>query len=453
MQFALSREIQVAIDESVFADPLAAARMTVLESGVALKGAEAPITIYGISENHNSAAFRVLETVHGRVHDSIVHELYLHINATPSRCAALVTGIPLSGKKIICQRAAGYADLVPYLHVSDLSAGFLQLANTVATWFLYTSDKEVQSCSLRVLEHLKENRWSRAHDECIELVNVALVHGLNACFIVDRVQFLDDFSLSLLRECLHGRPRRYFRGSSRLSEGSSSGIDSSECSGMSLKSGLGKICFLCVHVSLYNYKACQEIVDDITRSHKALHVPIVKVGEAPLSELCTMFHDLSDMELEDRWLEAYAQASGFCAGYFIERAAAIRKLSGKLWSEGKQAFTETTEELALYIPPGYRLINMQLPVHRVSADVAMRFSQLFDGLPPLFQTFSKVIAIATKMMFFKLPKDVAWEVLNDLMTYGVERPTFEIVIGKALHQYFLSLLMHILTFFKTKCGI
>lgn len=127
------------------------------------------------------------------------------------------------------------------------------------------------------------------------------------------------------------------------------------------------------------------------------------------------------MEVEERWLDAYAVASGYCAGYFIERVAAIRVLSGKLWSEGKSAYAETSQELVLHIPKGLVRTNMQLPVSQVRAEIAMRFSQTFDELPPLFQTVCKVLAIATKTGFFMLPQEVLWLVLNDLITDGVER--------------------------------
>ena len=109
---------------------------------------------------------------------------------------------------MVCQRAAGYANLVPYLHVSDESMGFLQLARTIATWFHYIDLTEIRDCADFVLYLLEMKRWSRAHDECVNLVNLAVNNDLHACFLVDRVHLLDDFSLSLIRECLHGRSRR-----------------------------------------------------------------------------------------------------------------------------------------------------------------------------------------------------------------------------------------------------
>jgi hypothetical protein len=62
----------------------------------------------------------------------------------------------MAGKKIICQRAAGYADLVPYLHVADESAGFVQLARSIATWFHYVDNVDVRCLSDSVLDHLEK---------------------------------------------------------------------------------------------------------------------------------------------------------------------------------------------------------------------------------------------------------------------------------------------------------
>jgi len=312
----------------------------------------------------------------GRCHDKVVEAITTHINEGRKRCAVLVTGIPLAGKKIVCQRAAGYADLVPYLHLSDDSDGFLQLAHTIATWFQYIEIDDVQYLANNVLEHLKCSRWTRAHDECIELVDLSLSYGLRSCFLIDRIQFLDDFSLSLIRECLHGRSKLR-RNSSRFSEHGSSDFDLSDRTSSEAmeEDGSGKICFLCVHVSLYNWKSAAQIVADITRSHRSLHIPIVTLGEASREELRTLFQDLSDMDMEERWLDAYAEASGYCAGYFIERAAGIRKLSSMEWMEGQQGFSEITPSLKICIPPGRVRMTKMITVRRVSAEVAMRFSQ------------------------------------------------------------------------------
>jgi hypothetical protein len=190
------------------------------------------------------------------------------------------------------------------------------------------------------------------------------------------------------------------------------------------------ICFLCVHVSLYNYKSAENVVEDITRAHRHFSVPIVKVHEAKKEELRTLISDLADMKVDELWLEAHAEASGYCAGYFIERTAAIRTLSGKLWSEGKRGLHDTTKDLCIAIPPGHVRAVKQLPVTQISAEVAMRFYQIFDDLPPLFQTFCKALAISTRTGFYKLPRVVMWEVLNDLIAEGVEAGVLSIMLDE-----------------------
>jgi hypothetical protein len=359
------------------------------------------------------------------VHDDLVDVITNHICIDRPRVAVIVTGVSLSGKKIICQRAAGCANLVPYLHLSDASAGFLQLAKTIATWFRYVDDDAVNQLAESVLELIEKQHWSRSHDECIDLVDAALSKGFHGCFLVDRIQFLDDFSFSIIRECLSER-RSTRRGSVR-SFGES-------------RLTLGKVCFLCVHVSLYNCKTVNEVVEVVSRLNDSYDVPIVRVGEAKKEDLRRMFRDLSDMEVEDRWLDAYCEASGHSAGYFIERAAAIRALSGKLWSEGKRPYAETTEKLVLHIPYGLLRKNKTLPVSLVSAEHTMRFNQIFDDLPPLFQTTLKVLTISTRNGFaYTLPRSVLWEVLNDLIADGVEMKALEIIISELVDMCIVKL--------------
>ena len=67
MQFALKTEVEVAIDQSLYCDPIAATRMSVLNSCVELKGTDAPVPVYTISAAKNTSALRVLETVHGTI--------------------------------------------------------------------------------------------------------------------------------------------------------------------------------------------------------------------------------------------------------------------------------------------------------------------------------------------------------------------------------------------------
>jgi hypothetical protein len=367
----------------------------------------------------------------GRIHDDVVNEIATHIVRGNTRVAIVVTGIPLSGKKIICQRAAGCADLVPYLHLSDESAGFLQLAKTICTWFQYVDDNAVRRSAKSISELLTKQHWSRSHDECIDLVDLALAKGLRACFLIDRIQFLDDFSLSLLRECLSDRIKNR-RRSRRISERRVSVSKSESFRLPEVK--VGKVCFLCVHVSFYNGKSASEVVNDISRSNESLQIPIVRVGEAKQEELRTMFRDLSDMEVEDRWLDAYSEASGNCAGYFIERVAAIRTQSSKLWSEGKRPYAETTEKLVLHLPYGLVRRNKTFPVMEVSAEIAMRFHQIFDELPPLCQTALKVLTVSSRNGFiYHLPQLILWEVLNDLIADGIEWDVFTTMVSELAH--------------------
>jgi hypothetical protein len=323
--------------------------------------------------------------------------------------------MPLSGKKNIAQRAAGRADLVPYLHLSDESAGFLQLAQTIATWFQYVDDEEVRNSANGVIDLLIKQHWNRSHDKCIELVDLAIAKGLRSCFLIDRIQFLDAFSLSLIRECLRDKTvqrRISHRGSDRRM------ITPINESFHSIHPG--KLCFLCVRLAFYNAKSMSDIIDELSRSNEALEIPVLRVGEAGREELRTMFRDLSDMEVDDRWLDANSEACCNACGYFIERVAAIRNKSSKLWSEGKRPYAETSERLVLHIPYGLVRKNKTIPVMEISAEVAMRCHQMFDELPPISQTTLKVLAVACRSTFVNhLSRQVLWEVLNDLVADGV----------------------------------
>lgn len=306
MQYALANGIDAAIDHSVYGDSMAAARLKLLRNDVRIKGNSNAIPIYGLSSASDYSAFRVLETVNASCHDHIVRDIQAYINGIESRCALIVTGPPQSGKKIACQRAAGFADLVPYLHVAEETAGLLQLGKTLAVWFKYIRDDEIQVMARKVLENLDLQRWSKAHDQCVELVNITLQKGHRSCFLVDRIQFLDEFSFSLLRECLHGASRHARRSSSLTNRNQGNPVNPKET---------GKISFLGVHVSLYNWMSAPDVVEHITRKDDRLRIPIMIIGQAEREELRTMFRDLSDMEVEDRWLDTYSKASGYCAGY------------------------------------------------------------------------------------------------------------------------------------------
>jgi hypothetical protein len=98
----------------------------------------------------------------------------------------------------------------------------------------------------------------------------ALEEGLRACFLIDREQFLETFSVSLVRECLHGRMSQRNRSlSTQFSEsGSLHGHNEYPLS------------VVCVHVALYNKNSASQVAGEITRSLKSLNIPILKVGEA-----------------------------------------------------------------------------------------------------------------------------------------------------------------------------
>jgi class 3 adenylate cyclase len=67
MQYALSSDTcNVAIDQSVYDDPISFTRMIVFDPAVRIKGTNVPIPIYTLSNCQNSVAFRVLETVQGK---------------------------------------------------------------------------------------------------------------------------------------------------------------------------------------------------------------------------------------------------------------------------------------------------------------------------------------------------------------------------------------------------
>jgi hypothetical protein len=369
------------------------------------------------------------------VHEKLVKRIAKHITMG-KRSAVFVTGAPLTGKKIVCQQAAGVVNLVPYLHLSDESMGFVQLAQTIGTWFKYVDNEQVHKCAVNVLCHLDKNRWSRAHDECISLINLAMGNGIHACFVVDRVHRLDDFSLSLIRECLHGTTRRH-RSYHENTEAilSPHGFHASQSNGRtSGEIETGKLCFLCVHVSLYNCKSAEQIVNEITRSHKSLSIPIVTVGEATKEELQAMSMQITGVAIAKRHIDVSGPASGFCAGYFAERNGAYRNVSSKLWSEGKLGFTEINNKLEVSISPGALRAVATLPVTRLGGEVAMRFSHVFEVLPPLFQTFCKVLAIASRTTFYKLPKTIMWSVLNDLIADGVEHDIFNLVVDEMIEM-------------------
>ena len=160
MQYALQRNLPVAIDESVYLDSNTGTKMKLAEEGVTIKGSPEPCSVYTLSEAKVHSAFRVLETVHGRCHDTTVGLISDWIRRPEqSRCAVLVKGPPFAGKKIVCQRAAGLADLVPFLHVCDKTFGLLQLARTIALWFQYNQHDYIVRCAEHIIDLMDKRKW------------------------------------------------------------------------------------------------------------------------------------------------------------------------------------------------------------------------------------------------------------------------------------------------------
>lgn len=242
--------------------------------------------------------------------------------------------------------------MVPFLHVADHSYGLLQLVRTIATWFKYTDNEQVRKCAKQVIRSMDQALYSRAHDECLALVDEALEADLVSCFIIDRVGFLDDFSLSFIRECLHGRKYRQTFGKIKYGLHRPELRDSLSNLSVTESGQNGRIAFLCVHVPLYNTPDAQSIADDITRSHRSLSAPIVEVGEATLDQFKECFNAVTDSTFHERLIYTGASASGYCTGYFIERSAAIGQGQFARRQQGLPPLVVMTRDMVNTIPPG-----------------------------------------------------------------------------------------------------
>jgi hypothetical protein len=67
MQLALKQGWQMAIDQSVFDDPLVSTRLKVLQKSVTLKGTPCPISVYTVSDATLSCVYGVLDTSYGKL--------------------------------------------------------------------------------------------------------------------------------------------------------------------------------------------------------------------------------------------------------------------------------------------------------------------------------------------------------------------------------------------------
>jgi hypothetical protein len=99
---------------------------------------------------------------------------------------------------------------------------------------------------------------------------------------------------------------------------------------------------------------------------------------------------------------------------------------------------ELNDKFEWTVPLGFRRDVISLPVTRISGEVAMKFSHVFDGLPPVFQTFCKILCVSSRTIFFKLPKAMMWNVLNDLIAEGVENGVYNIVIDELVEMNLLK---------------
>ena len=415
MQFALNENLQFAIDQSLYDDPTAATQMLTINEAVPIKGTTHPIPVYTISDSTSFCAFRILENISGAIHHNKVREIQQHITGR-NRSVVIVTGAAMAGMRMVCQKAAGLSDFVPYLHLCELSAGFLQLATTIATWFMYVDDDEVRIIAVDVLKDITSGCFSCAFDQCVRLVNTALRKGFRACFIVDRMEHLDKFSISLIRAC-------------QLDEKESkNGLRPVAMDAVSFDLLHGEICFFCLHRPLYTALSAQDLVQDICRSYSHITTPIVDIGQAHKEDLRSLCCDLMDVQVDDRCLDCFAESSGNCTGYFLERAEAVHRLSLELWMEDEPAMVEVGTDLILRVPPGQLLNNKRLQVTQISAETAMRFAQIFDEAPPQCQMFLKILAIATFRGFFKIPYRILWYSMNDILETGVERHEMSLLV-------------------------
>lgn len=100
MQYALKKNVSMALDESLMGGNTVPARMTLLEADVPIKGSPGPIKVFTLSEATEFAAMNILESVHGEMHNDQVDLITEHITGQRSRSAIVVTGPTLSGKKM-----------------------------------------------------------------------------------------------------------------------------------------------------------------------------------------------------------------------------------------------------------------------------------------------------------------------------------------------------------------
>lgn len=329
--------------------------------------------------------------------------------------------------------------MVPFLHVSDSSYGLLQLARTVANWFKYNENAKVQEKAKSVLEFMNKGLFSRAHDECLELVDEAMEARLVACFVVDRVEFLDDFSISFIRECLHGRKyRKALQNAPSTIKHRPPLVDSVAAYSFRGGSG-GRIAFLCVHVPFYNSPTASSVAEDITRNHVNLSVPVVEVLEATRAQFIEMSASMTGVTFDERLVYTATAAAGHCAGYFVERSAAIGGMQPERVKNGLKPMVALSEDLKYEIPPGMLREYRHMSVMKIGSEIAMRFAHVYDELPPIMQVFCKTLGVVSQTGFYWATRQRVWEVLNDLIAEGVDDDSMSILLREMSELYLIRL--------------
>jgi hypothetical protein len=96
------------------------------------------------------------------------------------------------------------------------------------------------------------------------------------------------------------------------------------------------------------------------------------------------------------------------------------------------------EDFLMRIKKGFVKVHKEIRVMEIGPDLAMRYAQIFDGLPPLFQTTCKILAISTRVESFALMRATLWEVLNDLIAQGVDKEEMDIVLKEMEELYIIQ---------------
>ena len=91
-------------------------------------------------------------------------------------------GPKLRGVVIVTRDYLCCKEIRAYMYVVKWE-GSCNSERTRATWFSHYQDDDIRSIARIVMEHLEQQRWSRAHDECARQVNHVFAAGHCCCFI------------------------------------------------------------------------------------------------------------------------------------------------------------------------------------------------------------------------------------------------------------------------------